>query len=196
MKWKMSMVPFHLDLTIFLLCSQCLAFHLKSESDMFGRSQMISVNDTAWLPVGVCWWHEVALCLLWMSCCLWYILERGALVLCCVNLPFLPSCLFRLLSFFQHLSLEGQTPWWGKALSGDSDVSFQFIPGGLPFYLLGVCVIQRWGIPSSRCHCWHCYVPLFLLVSYPAPELLWLYQEKVFGKSVASSAIKGIIFLL
>lgn len=154
MKWKMSMVPFHLDLTIFLLCSQCLAFHLKFESDVFGRSQMISVNDTAWLPVGVCWWHEVALCLLWMSCCLWYILERG-----CACPVLHKSALSSQLSFPFIKLFSAFLPWRTNSLVGKSPL--WWFRHFLSVHTGGAAVLSSGGLCHSKVG--DSFLPLSLL---------------------------------
>lgn len=64
------MIPFFIDLNIFLLCIHSLFFNLKFESETFRSSQVIPVSAAARLPVGVGRWHEVALCRLWVTFCL------------------------------------------------------------------------------------------------------------------------------
>lgn len=69
--------------------------------------------------------------------------------------------------------------------------------GGLQIPFLGVCANSRLrDSPLPLVSLLTCYMPLFLLMSHLALELLWLYWGKGFGKSVLSSAIKGIISLL
>lgn len=69
---------------IFSFIFQNLSFLVWKLSLTFRSSQMISINVAVWFHGSVCWWHEVALCLLWAS---FWILEAYLLVLQCRNLP-------------------------------------------------------------------------------------------------------------
>lgn len=157
-KWKMGMIPFYLDLNIFLLCIRCLFFNFKFESETFGSSRAIPVSAAAWLRVGVGRWHEVALCRLSVTFCRLVHPWKCDCTAAHTSTPFFPVGFPFMKPFLWILPWRANSLQGRKGLSDHLNIIFLFGLGGCSFPSRGLGFL-----PPTQWHSWHCYVPLFLL---------------------------------
>ena len=198
-KWKMSMIPFSSwPKYIFALFSmspflfEIRIWHIQKFSNDFCECcSMVACQCllVAWgdplPPVGILLSSGTSL-------------KGCVLVLQCINLPLSFQLSFQFMKPFSWI-----LPWRTNSLVGKRALWWfrHFLSvwarGGCSFPSGGLCSFKgEDSFLPPQGHSWYCYMPLFLLVSYLAPELLWLYWGKGFRESVAASAVKGIIFLL